>query len=118
MPFTPFHFGLGAALHAVAPRNVSFLAFCAVNVLMDIEPLYFLLTNQLPLHRFFHTYVGATVILTATAVLFTLPRKSEFLMSLLFLLKWKQPSLQQVAVGATLGSYSHMGSAPLFRTPD
>jgi hypothetical protein len=36
----------GAAVHAVAPRYVSFLAFCAANVLIDMETLYFLLTNQ------------------------------------------------------------------------
>jgi membrane-bound metal-dependent hydrolase YbcI (DUF457 family) len=108
MPVTPFHFGPGAALHALAPRYVSFLAFCAANVLMDVEPLYFMLTDQFPLHRFFHTYVGATVTLAVTAVLFALARKSEFLVSLLNLLSWKQPSFHQVAIGAALGSYSHI----------
>jgi membrane-bound metal-dependent hydrolase YbcI (DUF457 family) len=49
-------------IHALAPRYVSFLAFCAANVLIDIEPLYYLLTRQYPLHRFFHTYVGASVV--------------------------------------------------------
>ena len=108
MPFTPFHFGPGAALHAVAPRHVSFLAFCSANVLMDIEPLYFIFTNQFPLHRFFHTYVGATVILVVTVVLFALLKKSEFLVSLPCLLNWKQPSILQVTVGAALGSSSHI----------
>ena len=108
MPFTPFHFGPGAALHAVAPRHVSFLAFCSANVLMDVEPLYFMLANQFPLHRFFHTYVGATVVLVVTAVLFTLLKKSKFLVSLLGRLHWKQPSILQVTIGAALGSYSHI----------
>ena len=70
MPFTPFHFGPGAAIHAVAPKQVSFLAFCASNVLIDIEPLYFILTQQYPLHRFFHTYIGAFLIVGATVALF------------------------------------------------
>lgn len=61
MPFTPFHFGPGALLHSAAPKHVSFLAFCGANVLVDVEPLYFMLTHQYPIHRFFHTYVGATV---------------------------------------------------------
>ena len=56
MPFTPFHFGLGATLHAAAPRRVSFLAFCGANVLTDIEPLYFMLAHQWPLHRTAHTF--------------------------------------------------------------
>lgn len=56
MPITPFHFGPGAAIHALAPKQVSFLAFCVSNILIDIEPLYFMLTDQYPLHRFFsHT---------------------------------------------------------------
>ena len=62
MPITPFHFGPGAAIHVVAPRHVSFLAFCAANVLIDIEPLYYMLTHQDRLHRFFHTYVGASLV--------------------------------------------------------
>jgi hypothetical protein len=62
MPITPFHFGPGAAIHVVAPRQLSFLAFCAANVLIDIEPMYYMLTAQERLHRFFHTYIGATVV--------------------------------------------------------
>jgi hypothetical protein len=72
MPITPFHFGPGAAIHAAAPRYVSFLAFCAANVLMDIEPMYYILTRQYPLHRFFHTYVGAAIVaIGATAGTFS-----------------------------------------------
>ena len=54
MPITPFHFGPGGVIHALAPKQVSFIAFCAANVLIDVEPLYFMLTHQYPLHRFFH----------------------------------------------------------------
>ena len=60
MPITPFHFGPGAALHAISPRHVSFLAFCAANVLTDLESLYFLVTGQFPLHRFLHSTSGLT----------------------------------------------------------
>jgi len=77
MSFTPFHPGPGALVHVMAPRRVSFLAFCGANVLMDTEPLYFMLSGQEPLHRFFHTYVGATLIMAATVALFllTLPAR-------------------------------------------
>jgi hypothetical protein len=66
MPITPFHFGPGAAVHAAAPRHVSFLSFCAANILMDVEPLYYRLTGQYPLHRFFHIYIGATLVAVVT----------------------------------------------------
>jgi hypothetical protein len=61
MPITPFHFGPGALLHAMAPRHVSFIAFCAANVLIDVESLYNLVNQRHPVHAFFHTYAGATL---------------------------------------------------------
>jgi hypothetical protein len=70
VPVTPFHFGPGAAVHAAAPRYVSFIAFCGANVLIDIEPLTYILSHQYPVHRFFHSYAGATVIWPATVLLF------------------------------------------------
>jgi hypothetical protein len=61
MPFTPFHFGPGAVIKAVAPRHFSFTVFAFTNVAIDVEPLYFMLANDWPIHRFFHTYAGATI---------------------------------------------------------
>ena len=72
MPFTAFHFGPGALVHCAAPKHVSFLAFCGANVLVDVEPLYFMLTHQWPIHRFFHTYVGATVAAAIVVAMFAL----------------------------------------------
>src|SRR4051812_49891772 len=98
MPVTPFHFGPGAAIHAAAPRYVSFLAFCAANILMDVEPLYYMLTQQYPLHRFFHTYIGASIVAAATVGLFEAARR----------VVEKIPSLRAVALGATFGTLSHV----------
>ena len=106
MPFTPFHFGPGAAAHAAAPKHVSFLAFCGANVLIDLEPLYFMLTKQYPLHRFLHTYVGATLVWVGMTALFMLLRTP--VVRLLNLLGWKPLTLLQVSIGAALGSYSHI----------
>lgn len=108
MPFTPFHFGPGAMLHAAAPKQVSFLAFCAANVIIDLEPLYFMLTRQFPLHRFFHTYIGASIILLSTLALFVGALKLASIMPLPDLFGWKQLTVRPVAVGAALGSYSHI----------
>jgi membrane-bound metal-dependent hydrolase YbcI (DUF457 family) len=108
MPFTPFHFGPGAALYAVAPRHLSFLAFCAVNVLMDVEPLYYMLTDQYPWHRFFHTYVGATLMLAATVGLFILARWLVGRVSVPNWFTWQELTVRQVTIGAAAGSYSHI----------
>jgi membrane-bound metal-dependent hydrolase YbcI (DUF457 family) len=108
MPITPFHFGPGAAIHAVAPRHVSFLAFCTANVLIDIEPLYYMLTDQDHLHRFFHTYVGASVVALATLVLFLGCRWFARRFWLPNPFQWQALSVLAVAIGAAAGTYSHI----------
>jgi membrane-bound metal-dependent hydrolase YbcI (DUF457 family) len=106
MPFTPFHFGPGALVHSAAPRSISFLAFCGANVLVDVEPLYFMLTHQHPIHRFFHTYVGATVAGLLVIALFLLIRR--FAMPLLRFFRLENLSVRAVAFGAFAGTYSHV----------
>lgn len=69
MPFTPFHMGPAAALKAAAPRHLSFTVFGFSQVLIDLEPLYYMLQHEAILHRFFHTYVGATLVGLAGVVI-------------------------------------------------
>lgn len=101
MPITPFHFGPGAALHALAPCHVSFLAFCAANVAIDVESLYNLLQGRHPVHAFFHTYLGATLVALALVALFRLLRRAGVT---------PLPGLTQrrVAIGAALGAWTHV----------
>lgn len=109
MPFTPFHFGPGAALHALAPRRISFLAFCAANVVVDIEPLYYMLTHQYPLHRFFHTFVGVSVAIALTVALFIgLQKVAAKIRFIPNLFGWKSLALLPVVIGAVLGGYTHI----------
>jgi membrane-bound metal-dependent hydrolase YbcI (DUF457 family) len=108
MPITPFHFGPGAALHAVAPRFVSFLAFCAANVLIDIEPLYYLLTRQYPLHRFFHTYIGAAIVAASTAAILAVSIRVARALRLPNTFDWHDLGMRAVAVGAIAGTFSHV----------
>jgi len=108
MPITPFHFGLGAALHSAAPKRVSFLSFCAANVLIDIESLYNLVLRQHPVHAFLHTFIGATLMVVATVALFLVFRwfASKFWLPNSF--SWQAPLVPPVALGAALGAYSHV----------
>jgi len=108
MPITPFHFGPGAAIHAIAPKHVSFLAFCSANVLIDIEPLYYMVTGQYPLHRFLHTYIGATIIMVATALIFFFALKLASLVGLPNLFQWQSLKPLPICLGAAAGSYSHI----------
>lgn len=62
MPFTPFHFGPGLLLKSAAPRRISFTAFAATQVAVDLEPLYFLLRHEYPVHRALHTVWGGGLV--------------------------------------------------------
>jgi membrane-bound metal-dependent hydrolase YbcI (DUF457 family) len=108
MPVTPFHFGPGAAVHALAPRQVSFLAFCAANVLIDVEPLYYMLSEQYPLHRFFHTYVGACLIVLATMAIFAAALLLARRFSLPNPFQWQQLRWLPIGLGAAAGAFSHI----------
>lgn len=101
MPITPFHFGPGAALHAIAPRQVSFLAFCAANVVIDVESLYNLVQGRHPVHAFFHTYVGASLAALALILAFAGLRRAG--LAWLPGLTWRR-----VAIGALLGAWTHV----------
>lgn len=106
MPVTPFHVGPGAALHAIAPRQLSFLAFCAANVLIDLEPLYYMLTGQYPLHRWLHTYLGATLITMLTLGLFVSARKLSARFGIAC--GWLQLPPGPLWAGAAAGAYTHI----------
>jgi len=108
MPVTPFHFGPGALFHAIAPKHVSFLAFCIANILIDLESLYNLVHHNHPVHTFFHSYVGATLIVAAVAFLHIVARWFATRFWLPNLLHWRDLVTRQVIIGAALGAYSHV----------
>ena len=87
-------------MHAVAPRKISFLAFAAANVLVDIEPAWFMLTGQHPLHRFFHTGIGAMLAAAATVALFAAALRAAKSFRLPDPLRWQSLRLGPVALGA------------------
>ncbi|MDQ7779855.1 MAG: hypothetical protein RDV41_09110 [Planctomycetota bacterium] len=105
---TPFHFGPGAAVKAAVPRRFSLSAFVGVNLLIDSEAVYYFVTRQYPLHRFLHTYVGATLAAVAVCVLVLL------FTGLVRAFGHSQKSAgaellpMPIVVGAALGAYSHI----------
>jgi len=68
MPFTPFHFGPGLVFNAAAPRQANWLTFCVANIIIDLEPAYYILTQDPPLHRSMHSMGGTTVVFGATVL--------------------------------------------------
>ncbi|MDR4485313.1 MAG: DUF4184 family protein [Nitrospirales bacterium] len=108
MPITPFHFGPGTAVKAVVPNLFSLTAFIGANVLIDVEPFYYMLTNQYPVHRFFHTYVGATVITLVVILVILLLKRLVTTFSSNPLWAQRELKFLPVLIGAALGGYSHI----------
>ena len=106
MPFTPFHFGPGAALAAVAPRHVGLVTFCATNVVIDAESLINLIYGRYPVHTFAHTFVGATLTAAATVAMLLCVRAVARRWP--GRLRMLDPTLRQVIGGALVGAWSHV----------
>lgn len=116
MPFTPFHFGPGAALKALLPARFSFTVFAFSQVLIDLEPLAFWVFAGDPLHPYLHTFAGATLV----AVLAYAPgrRVAEWVLRLWNAqlspgqARWlgfeARISRSAALWGAVLGAYSHV----------
>lgn len=62
MPFTPLHMGPGLTIKAVLNKKFSLMVFGWSQVVIDLQPLFVLLTGRGELHGFSHTLLGATLI--------------------------------------------------------
>lgn len=62
MPFTPFHIGPGIAFKALLHSSFSLMVFGWAQIVMDIQPLIVMVSDEGHLHGFSHTYIGATLL--------------------------------------------------------
>jgi membrane-bound metal-dependent hydrolase YbcI (DUF457 family) len=108
VPITPFHFGPGALAAAASRSSVSFLTFVATNVLIDVESLYNLLTDQPRIHTFFHTYIGSTIAAALIVLAFLPSRWFALKLPDWPLLRWRHLSISAVVFGSLVGAWSHV----------
>ena len=106
MPFTPLHIGPGLLVKAVLQGSFSLMVFGWAQILMDLQPLFVMLTGEGHLHGFSHTLVGATLIGAFAAL--TGKHAGEFGLRVL-----REPQFNPirwpVAMGsAFIGTYSHV----------
>ena len=59
---TPIHIIAAVPVKIIFPKHFSLLWFTIVNILIDVEVLYYLIMNEWPIHRFFHSFVGVSII--------------------------------------------------------
>ena len=60
MPFTPFHMGPGLLIKSLLGSAFSLMIFGWCQILMDIQPLWVIITGEGHLHGFSHTFIGST----------------------------------------------------------
>ncbi len=108
MPITPFHFGPGLLVKGLLPRSSSFIAFCAVQVVIDVESLVHLVRGDWPVHREAHTFLlaGPIGVLVGVAV-WAVARPFLKRLADRPLAVRSEVSLRGALVGGTLGGLSH-----------
>jgi len=108
MPFTIFHIGPAILIGLLLFSRLDFVSFMISSVILDVEPLCIaLFCPWMPLHGFFHSYLGATFlgVLTAIGVYFL----RSWLSRILAWFKVKQePSFKKMLYTSTLGVYFHV----------
>lgn len=106
MPFTPLHMGPGILLKALRPERFSLMVFGWTQIVMDLQPLFAMLSGRGELHGFSHTLIGASLI----AVLAALSGKYLGELGLYLIgLRSQLPIRWRAAwVGAVVGSASHV----------
>jgi hypothetical protein len=95
-------------LSAAVPRHVSFLAFCAANVIIDLESVVNILAHRYPIHAWLHTYLGAAGATVATVGLFQMAQWWGRRMPVPDWLGWRELTTIQISIGAAAGAFSHI----------
>lgn len=98
MPFTPYHFGPALVAKGLLKNRFCIITFALSQVIIDLESLFYLLQNDWPVHRFFHTYVGATL-----AIIISIVLAKPLLKILKLIATWKA-----ILIAAVFGGYSHI----------
>ena len=106
MPFTPFHMGPGLLLKALLQGSFSLIVFGWAQIIMDIQPLFVLLTGEGHLHGFSHTYIGATLIGIGSAL--TGKYAAEFDLRFIGQTGYLPISWPVAISSAFVGSFSHV----------
>jgi membrane-bound metal-dependent hydrolase YbcI (DUF457 family) len=108
MPLTPFHLGPALFFGLLLFRYLNFPAFLVANVIVDIEPFFVLFLGlQYPLHGFFHSFLGGTVLGVVTAVGIYLLRDWSNKILAMFKVQQKS-SFTQIFYTSVLGVHLHI----------
>ncbi len=108
MPLTPFHLGPALLLGLVFFGYLDFPTFLLANVAVDFEPMIVMYWRlNYPLHGFFHSFIGGTLVALALAAVMSKIRRwfSPLLVS--FRLEQKA-SFRSILLASLSGVYLHL----------
>lgn len=112
MPFTPFHMGPGLAFKGVLGRRMSIVVFGWSQIVIDVQPGIALLRNDLIIHGWTHTLLGAFPIGILAGLSFyfgnTLFQRWSPTRALLQKLGLTDCSWRVVWTSSFVGTYSHI----------
>lgn len=106
MPFTPLHMGPGLLVRSLCRGGFSLVVFGWTQILMDLEPLWGMLTGRAQLHGWSHTYLGATLLAIVAA--FSGKFAGEWGLKLLRLQEFLPITWKGAAASAFVGAWSHV----------
>ena len=108
MPFTPYHFGPALLLGILLFPFIDLTTVMIASVIIDLEPLAVLFLNlPLPLHGFFHSYLGASIAaLVLSGFIYPFRKQLNKIVSLFGL--YQNSSFRHIIAASLVGTYSHV----------
>ena len=108
MPLTPFHLGPGLLVGLLLLSFIDFPTFFVASIIVDVEPIMVLTFNlNYPLHGFFHSFLGGTLVAFLLTVAMSKVKKS--LSPLLSFFKLEQKSsFKNILLASLSGIYIHI----------
>ncbi len=108
MPFTLYHFGPGLLIGLIFLSFIDLPTFLIASLIVDIEPFLVLFFNlNYPLHGFFHSFLGGTIIALILTVIMIKIR--EFFTPIMSFFKIEQEiSFKKILLASLLGIYIHI----------
>ena len=116
MPFTPSHLGPALFFGLLLFRYIHFPTFLIANIIPDIEPFLVLFLNlDYPLHGFFHSFAGGSIVAIVLALL--MGKLDKYIQDPAGIFKLRQDfSSKSIWIASFSGIYLHiLFDSPLYR---
>jgi membrane-bound metal-dependent hydrolase YbcI (DUF457 family) len=108
MPFTPYHLGPALFLGLLFLSFIDFPTFLIASVIVDMEPFLVLFFNlNYPLHGFFHSLLGGTLVAVPLAIVMQKTRDNLSPLMSYFRLEQKV-SFRSILLASLSGIYIHI----------